>query len=91
MLDEVERDQEEVVLVRDRRTVALVIPEPPAHSLGNCSPLMSNLILGVHQCFDRDSTHLVLRDLGNRIQSVDSNIVHVPSAGKVEVAEDKTG
>ena len=32
VLDDVEREQEEVVLVRNRRQIARLIPEPPAHT-----------------------------------------------------------
>lgn len=31
VLDELERDQEEIVLVRNRRQVARLVPEPPSH------------------------------------------------------------
>ncbi len=31
VLDAVERDQEEIVLVRNRRQVARLVPEPPRH------------------------------------------------------------
>jgi antitoxin (DNA-binding transcriptional repressor) of toxin-antitoxin stability system len=32
VLDEVERDREEIVLVRNRRQIARLIPEPPARN-----------------------------------------------------------
>ncbi len=31
VLDQVEKDQEEVLLVRNHRQIARIIPEPPAH------------------------------------------------------------